>query len=59
MSTECQPRSFLLPAEGPFPNNPRLPLMIYPGTFLPFDSDPAADIEARFNANDWPAERMV
>jgi uncharacterized protein YjlB len=40
---------------GTFPNNPRLPLMLYPGTFLPFDSDPAADIEARFNANGWPA----
>ena len=48
-------KQVMLSDDGTFPNNPLLPLMIYPGTFLPFGSDPAADIEAQFNANGWPA----
>jgi uncharacterized protein YjlB len=48
-------KQVMLSDDGTFPNNPLLPLMLYPGAFLPFGSDPAADIEARFNANRWPA----
>ena len=55
MSEECQTQSFMLPDDGAFPNNPTLPLLLYPGAFLPFGVDPAAQVEAQFNANGWPA----
>lgn len=55
MSASCKIEQVLLPKDGLFPNNPELPLMLYPGAFLPFGADPAADIEGRFNANGWPA----
>lgn len=45
----------LLPADGAFPNNPRLPLLLYTGALLPFGLGPAGEVEARFNANGWPA----
>ena len=55
MRTESQPRQLLLPDKPKFPNNPVLPLMLYPGAFLPFANDPAAHVEARVNTNGWPA----
>lgn len=55
MSRDGKIEQVLLPADGPFPNNPCLPLILYPGAFLPFGSDPASDIEDRFNTNNWPA----
>ena len=45
----------MLSDDGTFPNNPRLPLMLYTDAFLPLGADPAADIESSFNANQWPA----
>jgi uncharacterized protein YjlB len=48
-------QQIMLPEEGMFPNNPVLPLLLYPGAFLPSGNNPAADIEAYFNGNDWPA----
>lgn len=48
-------RTVALGDAGRFPNNPSMPLLIYPGAFLPFGADPAAEVEARFNANGWPA----
>lgn len=55
MRGDCKMEQIRLPEDGPFPNNPHLPLMLYSGAFLPFGADPAADVEARFNANGWPA----
>ena len=48
-------QTYLFPDDGPFPNNPTLPLILYKETFLPFGDDPPADIETRFGANGWPS----
>jgi uncharacterized protein YjlB len=41
-------------AETPaFPNNPRLPLLVYPGPLPEIGPRPAAAFEARFRANRW------
>jgi uncharacterized protein YjlB len=41
-------------AETPaFPNNPSLPLLIYPGALPATEPRPAAAFEARFRANRW------
>ena len=55
MNTSRNIEQALLPEDGSFPNNPYLPLMLYASACLPFGPDPAADVEARFNANGWPA----
>ena len=55
MSANDQMKQVSLPEDGPFPNNPDLPLMLYSGSFLPFGRDPAVDVENLFNANGWPA----
>ena len=56
-SIDDQVRSLMLADDGVFPNNPKLPMLIYAGAFLPFGSggDPAAEIEARFDSNGWPS----
>jgi len=55
MSTDYEIEKVLLPEDGPFPNNPTLPVMFYSGALLPFGRDPAVDVEKVFNANGWPA----
>ena len=55
LSSEPQIKQILLPADGAFPNNPRLPLLLYVGAFLPFGEDPAGEVEDRFTSNGWPA----
>lgn len=46
--------TFTLEDDGTFPNNPRLPLLVYQAAFdLPQDGDPAAVIEEVFAANHW------
>ena len=49
-------RALKLSEAGAFPNNPRLPMLIYAGAFLPATSGEslAAQIEARFSKNGWP-----
>jgi uncharacterized protein YjlB len=49
-------QAFVLADGGAFPNNPTLPLLVYPGAFLPFaeGADPASLIGARFAENGWP-----
>jgi len=41
---------------GFVPNNPSLPVMIYRDAFAVGDSDLAAAMEARFEANGWPPQ---
>ncbi|HKJ76376.1 MAG TPA: cupin domain-containing protein [Gammaproteobacteria bacterium] len=42
--------------DGTYPNNPRLPLLVYRDAFrFPEAGDPAALIEQVFSANGWPA----
>jgi uncharacterized protein YjlB len=55
-SDEKRVVALLFPDEGLFPNNPKLPLLIYVAAFLPFGGcgDPAAEVEARFDGNGWP-----
>jgi uncharacterized protein YjlB len=48
-------QSILLPEDGPFPNHPRFPLLVYPEAFLPFKGSPALLVEALFDTNGWPA----
>jgi uncharacterized protein YjlB len=38
------------------PNNPRLPVLIYPNAIPVQDSDPAALFEKIFSANGWPPQ---
>ncbi len=42
-----------LAPDGPFPNNPRRPLLIYPQAVAPSGNDPAAVFEDRFGAHAW------
>ena len=55
MSADHKIEQLLLPEDGLFPNNPHLPVLLDPGAFVPFGTDAAAEVEARFNANGWPA----
>ncbi len=45
--------SKILKADGGFPNNERLPLLIYHGAFDLVQDDPASQIEAVFDSNVW------
>jgi uncharacterized protein YjlB len=45
----------MLPDDGTFSNNPHMPLLLYHGALWLFGNDPASEVEARFNANGWPA----
>jgi uncharacterized protein YjlB len=47
------PGAHLFADDGSIPNNPRLPLLVYPGALSLPDDDPAATCEAVFAANDW------
>ncbi|MBI2946735.1 MAG: hypothetical protein HYY23_03755 [Verrucomicrobia bacterium] len=44
---------YLLQDDGSIPNNPKLPLLFYPGAVKLSGSDPAAVIEVRFASNGW------
>jgi uncharacterized protein YjlB len=54
-ATTATPRvvSHLLAADGDIPNNPRLPLLLYPSAVDLPEHDPAAVFERLFAANDW------
>jgi uncharacterized protein YjlB len=43
----------LLQADADIPNNPRLPLLVYPAAVSLSGKDPAALFERLFSANDW------
>jgi uncharacterized protein YjlB len=45
-----------LASNGWVPNNPDLPVLIYPKAIAVQDSDPAALIEKTFSANGWPPQ---
>lgn len=44
-----------LAPDGPIPNHPRWPLLVYNGAVSLSGSDPAAIFEALFTRNRWPA----
>ena len=46
--------SFLIEANGPIPNNDRVPLLTYPGAVRLPPDDPAAVFEALFSRHGWP-----
>ncbi|MEF8793868.1 hypothetical protein [Thiohalorhabdus sp.] len=46
--------AYPLEADGPFPNNPALALLVYAGAFRLPESDPAGAIERLFEAKGWP-----
>jgi len=49
-----QPRTIRFADDGEIPNNPTLPLLVYPGVLeLTRFSDPAAAFEALFELNGW------
>jgi len=52
---EARVTQIMLADDGTFANNPMLPLLLYSGVFLPCGADPASEVEARFDANGWPA----
>ena len=45
----------LLAADGPIPNHPRWPLLVYPAVVKIEGADPAARFEELFTRNGWPA----
>ena len=45
----------LLVPDGPIPNHPRWPLLVYPAAVQLSGPDPAAIFEALFARNGWPA----
>ena len=45
----------LLAPDGPIPNHPRWPLLVYNGAVALSGSDPAAIFEELFGRNRWPA----
>lgn len=45
----------LLAPDGPIPNHPRWPLLVYNGAVALSGPDPAAIFEALFTRNRWPA----
>jgi uncharacterized protein YjlB len=47
--------AYLLAPDGPIPNHPRWPLLLYNGAVALSGSDPAAIFEALFTRNRWPA----
>jgi len=50
------PESLFLAANGSVPNHPRLPVLLYRHAVPVAGSDPAADLEALFARNGWPAQ---
>ena len=54
LATGLKPLTFLFADDGVIPNNPSLPLLIYPKAFdLAGADDPAAAIEKTFEKNGW------
>ncbi|WP_053161188.1 cupin domain-containing protein [Pseudomonas sp. P1.8] len=49
-------QTLLLYRNGWVPNNPRLPVLIYPKAISVEGDDPAALFEQRFSANGWPPQ---
>lgn len=43
----------LIKPKGSFPNNPSLPLLIYPGALTLSPDDPASSVENTFRSNGW------
>ncbi|HSA82239.1 MAG TPA: cupin domain-containing protein [Geminicoccaceae bacterium] len=46
-------RAHLFEDDGSIPNNPKLPLLVYPGAVATSGADPAAAFEEIFAANGW------
>ena len=53
MTTPPRVIAHLLDSDAEIPNNPRLPLLAYPGAVELAGSDPAAVFERLFSANGW------
>lgn len=49
-------QALILARNGWVPNNPRLPVLVYPGAIAVGDGDAAALIEETFRANGWPPQ---
>jgi uncharacterized protein YjlB len=49
-------RTLMLKANGGIPNNPTLPVLIYPSALEVTGSDPASLFEQMFTANGWPPQ---
>ncbi|HWL09441.1 MAG TPA: hypothetical protein VNQ76_13620 [Planctomicrobium sp.] len=54
--TEISILSHLLPGDAGFPNNPRLPLLIYQQVFPQGEFDVAAELERLFKRNQWKGQ---
>jgi uncharacterized protein YjlB len=56
-SAKSSPRviAHQLAASGGIPNNPRWPLLVYPGAVAVAGADPAVAFEQLFDRNAWPA----
>jgi uncharacterized protein YjlB len=48
-----QVETFIVPANGGFPNNDRLPVVLYRGAFDPAAGDLAGAMEGRFQEHGW------
>jgi uncharacterized protein YjlB len=54
-NSALKPEVLHLDANGWVPNNPRLPVLLYRGVIDVSGNDPAANFEAVFDHNGWPA----
>ncbi len=53
LNRQCEIKEYLLKADGGFPNNPRLPLLIYKSVLEPSSEDLAGEIESLFERHGW------
>lgn len=49
-------KKLMFERNGWVPNNPRLPVLVYPGAIAVQGDDPAALFEQTFSANGWPPQ---
>jgi uncharacterized protein YjlB len=49
-------QTLMLKANGGIPNNPKLPVLIYPAALAVTGSDPASLFERTFTTNGWPPQ---
>ena len=55
MTTRPEPLAHHFADDGSIPNNPRLPVLIYPQA-VELHGDPAVALEHLFETNDWPPQ---
>lgn len=53
LNRACEVNALFVRENGPFPNNPHWPLLMYRHAFNVAGHDPASDVESHFRRNGW------